>query len=188
MYFTMLPLMLGGVANMIFTKTAWYRRYRSPIDGGKCCKDGKRLFGDNKTWIGFFSMIVFCIILQLLFGLLCRAGGLEAHCDYYRIHANTVSYNLLLGFLTGFIYMLSELPNSFVKRRLNIADGKTDKGGKGALFFVIDQIDSLLGVMLLVYLFSDITFERYCLYVLLGGITHIAINAVLYGMKVRKNV
>lgn len=188
MYFTMLPLMLGGVVNMIFTKTALYRRYRRPMDGGKCCRDGKRLFGDNKTWVGFFSMILFCTLLQLLFGLLCRLGGLEGHCDYYRLQDNTLSYNLLIGFLTGLVYMLSELPNSFLKRRLNIADGKTEKGRKGRLFFVIDQIDSLVGVMLLVYLFSGIPLTRYFLYVVLGGITHIAINAGLYRMKVRKNL
>ena len=188
MYFTMLPLILAGIANMLFTKTGFYRSHRVPIDGGRLFRDGKRIFGDNKTRIGFVFMILFYMLFQILFGMVSHLAGLDIHCDLYHTHDNTFVFNLLFGFLAGFVYMICELPNSFIKRRLGIRDGKTAKGGKGVLFFIIDQIDSLIGVMFLVYLFSDITFGKYVLYVCLGGITHILINAVLYGMKVRKNI
>lgn len=188
MYFTMMPLILAGIANMIFTKTELYRVHRNPMDHGRVMADGKRILGDNKTWIGFFSMIIFCIFFQLMFGFFCDLTNLNAHCDIYVAHENTIGLNLLFGSFTGLIYMLFELPNSFIKRRLNIQDGKTGRGWKGLLFFVIDQIDSLVGVMLLVYLFSDITIGKYFLYVLLGGLTHIIINVLLYLVKVRKNI
>ena len=187
MYFTMLPLILAGIANMIFTKTNLYKNHKHPIDHGLILSDGNRLFGNNKTIIGFFSMIVFTIIFQLLFGIFCYTTHLESHCELYITQKNNFSFNLLFGFLTGFIYMLFELPNSFIKRRLNIQDGKTSTGMKGIVFFIIDQIDSLIGVMLLVYIFADISFGKYLFYVFLGGITHIIINLVLYKMKVRKN-
>lgn len=188
MYFTMLPLILAGIANMLFTKTELYRIHRNPIDGGRVMSDRKRIFGNNKTWIGFFSMIFFCIFFQLAFGLFCKFTNLNGHCDVYLVHENTISFNLIFGSLTGFIYMLSELPNSFVKRRLSIQDGKTERGFKGLFFFVFDQIDSLIGVMFLVYLFSNITLVKYVLYVFLGGLTHLVINILLYLIKVRKNV
>ena len=57
----MFPLILGGIANMVFTKTKFYKKHASPMDKGKVWKDGKRVFGENKTWIGFVSMIIFCI-------------------------------------------------------------------------------------------------------------------------------
>lgn len=188
MYFTMAPLILAGVANMLFTKTKLYQKLRSPIDGGKVMADQRRIFGNNKTWIGFFSMIFFCTLFQLIFGIFCNAADLNSHCDIYSIHENTLSLNLIFGSLTGSIYMISELPNSFIKRRLDIKDGKTEHGLKGLLFFIIDQIDSLVGVMLLLYFFSDISIKKYFLYVLLGGFTHIAINTILYLVKVRKNI
>lgn len=188
MYFTMIPLILAGIANMIFTKTKLYHMHKSPIDGGKVLADGKRMFGNHKTWIGFFSMIVFCICFQLIFGYFCNIMDMNQHCDIYIVSPNTICFNLFFGGLTGLVYMLSELPNSFIKRRLGIEDGQTAKGIKGGLFFIIDQIDSLIGVMLLVYLFSDITIGKYFFYVFLGGVTHVIINSVLYWMKVRNNV
>ena len=150
--------------------------------------DGRRVLGDNKTWIGFFSMIFFCTIFQVVFGFFCNRTNLNAHCDLYSIHENTVGLNLLFGSLMGVIYMLSELPNSFIKRRAGIPDGRTVPGWRGLFFFIFDQIDSLIGVMLLLYLVSDITLNKYLLYVLLGGLTHLIINLLLYWLKVRKHL
>ena len=53
---------------------------------------------------------------------------------------------------------------------------------------MIDQIDSLLGVVLLLVLFAGITPAQYVQYLLLGAVTHIALNAVLYTLKIRKNL
>ena len=44
----------------------------------------------------------------------------------------------------GVTAMLGELPNSFVKRRLDIAPGKTTSGVLAVLFYVWDQIDLLM--------------------------------------------
>ena len=58
-YITLMPVILAGICNMIFVKTSLYKRLYSPIDGGICLKDGYRLFGENKSWGGFFSMVFF---------------------------------------------------------------------------------------------------------------------------------
>jgi len=187
-YITTLPLIAGGIANMIFTKTTLYKNHRYPIDGFKNYKDGKRIFGDNKTWIGFFSMIIFCIIFQVLFGILFNELSISQCNDLYIVNENTITFNFLIGCLIGFVYMISELPNSFIKRRLDIKSGKTDKGIKGVIFFMIDQIDSLIGVMFVIYLFSDFTILKYFGYVIVGGFTHIAINLILYLLKIRRNI
>ena len=188
MYLTMLPLIAGGIANMIFTKTPLYKKHKAPIDFNKKCKDGRRVFGENKTWIGFFSMIVFCTIFQIALGGFSSLLKIDQYNDLYNIHGNTLLLNTIFGILVGFVYMISELPNSFIKRRLNIDAGKTDSGIKGFLFFVIDQIDSLLGVMLVLFLFSDFSFWKYLGYVALGALTHISVNLILYLTKVRKNI
>lgn len=188
LYLTGLSVILAGVFNMLFTKTGFYKRHKSPIDRGYCLSDGKRLFGDNKTWVGFLSMIVLCTVLQLLCGALSSAAGWDAHNDLYRVYGNTPLYNLLIGFLFGLAYAVFELPNSFIKRRLNIEPGKTKKSLVGALFFGIDQIDSMIGVVLIIYLFSDIPPFGYFEYLLMGGVGHALINAILYLVKIRRNI
>lgn len=188
MYVTAFPVILSGILNMVFTKTGFYQRHRTPIDRGRCLRDGRRILGDNKTWAGFFAMIAFCTAIQPVFGLFLRRTGLEAHNELYRIHTNRFAYNLLIGFLFGLAYMLLELPNSFVKRRLGIEPGKTRRSGIGAVFFVIDQIDSLIGVMAVIYAFSGISFGKYLGYIALGGVTHIGINLVLYKIRIRRNL
>lgn len=188
MYITTLPVILSGIFNMVFTKTGIYRRHKYPIDNYKCFTDGRRILGDNKTWIGFFSMIVLCIVTQMICGGILKTAGMETHNELYRLHDNITPYNMLVGVLFGLTYMILELPNSFVKRRLDIEPGKTKNSVMGAMFFVIDQIDSLIGVMAVIYVMSDISFWKYLGYVALGGITHIVINLILYKAKIRRNV
>jgi hypothetical protein len=93
-----------------------------------------------------------------------------------------------VGTVMGVAYMLFELPNSFIKRRLEIPDGKTERGVKGKIFFVIDQLDSMFGVILVLVVVSKISLLQYINYVLLGGLTHICVNLVLYKLKIRRNL
>lgn len=188
MYITILPVIAAGVSNMVFTHTGLYRRYRIPIDGEIVLSDGMRLFGDHKTWIGFFSMILFNAVWQVIFGCLWNLTGLAQRCDYYALHQADVLFSLFAGSVSGAVYMVCELPNSFVKRRLGIKDGKTDSGLKGAVFFVADQIDSITGVAVFIGLISGISPLRTAGYILLGGITHISVNLFLYKIKIRKNI
>lgn len=188
MYLTMSPLIIGGILNMVFTKTKTYKRLARPIDCQKILKDGKRIFGDNKTTVGFVSMVVLCAVLQSLVGYVCSLFEIETYNDLYCSNSNNIIFNLCFGASVGFVYMLFELPNSFIKRRLNIAPGETTGGGLGVLFFIIDQIDSLIGVMALLCIVANLSFVNYVQYVLVGGITHIAINITLYFLKIRRNV
>lgn len=187
-YLTMMPLIFAGIFNMIFTKTNLYKKNKFPIDFGRNFVDGKRLFGDNKTYIGFISMVLFCILFQVIWGKMASYFNFENNNELYLIYDNTIHFNILVGFLFGFTYMICELPNSFIKRRINIIPGKTDKGIKGILFFVIDQIDSLIGVFFVLMLLNNMSFYRYLLYLFIGALTHIVINLILFCLKIRRNV
>jgi hypothetical protein len=185
MYITILPLTISGILNMVFTKTQFYQKHKSPIDGGRVLKDGKRIFGDNKTWIGFVSMVLISTCVHAASGIVVDIFYISDYNDLYAVYNNTILYNSFVGFIFGTIYMVSELPNSFIKRRLGIEAGKTDKGIKGLVFFIIDQIDSLVGVALLIFLLSNITLWKSVWYIALGAITHITVNLVLYLLKLR---
>jgi CDP-diglyceride synthetase len=189
MYATLMPVVIAGAANMVFTKTQLYRSHNSPIDGGKSFSDGKRIFGDNKTWAGFFGMTAAAALAQILWGLLATSSeAIGSRNELYHSFDNTLLFNAAAGALFGLAYVLFELPNSFIKRRLDIQPGKTERGLKGAVFFVIDQVDSLFGVVLILAFFSGLTFPQYIQYIILGAFTHIALNALLFTMKIRRNI
>ena len=50
MYITLLPIILAGVMNMVWCKIKFCDFFRKPIDFEKNFTDGRRIFGDNKTF------------------------------------------------------------------------------------------------------------------------------------------
>lgn len=190
MYITLLPVILAGILNMVWCKIKVCDKLKKPVDGGRKLKDGKRIFGDNKTYKGFVGMIVFGMVFTVLWGLVCSKGSFAfEHNYFYRHYDNTLSYNILTGALNGFAYALFELPNSFIKRRLDITPGKNDISGAKRVFFVfLDQADSIFGCVLVVCLFCPLPVWYYFVYVLVGAFTHIILNMTLYFCHLRKNM
>ena len=84
MYLTLASVIIAGVSNMIFTKTKTYKNKAKPIDRGRCLRDGKRIFGDNKTIIGFISMIMFNIVAQVICGVIYKTLGIDYSLELYQ--------------------------------------------------------------------------------------------------------
>lgn len=188
MYITLLPAIFAGVMNMVWCRLPVAKALSRPIDAKRRLKDGKRIFGDNKTYKGFVGMLLFGALFTLLWGLVCgQAGYLHAHNYLYRYHTNTWGYNLAMGLAFGFAYALFELPNSFVKRRIGIQPGKPLKGAWAALFVFLDQADSVFGVVLVVALVYPMPLWFYLVYVLVGAATHIVFNMLLFAVHLRQN-
>jgi len=137
------PVIAGGALHIVALRhdvLPWLAR---PIDGGLSL-GGRRLFGDNKTWRG--------LILMVSFTTLC------AMAQAWLIHRFVWAQALTLpgtdaipaaawGALLGTGYVLGELPNSFIKRQLDIAPGRAGRGWAGPVFWIADQIDSLVGTL-----------------------------------------
>lgn len=188
MYITLMPPILAGILNMIWCKSRILNKLAIPIDFNKNFIDGKRIFGDNKTWKGLFGYIVLNILTACIWGLICSMAKIEGFNFLYINHENTIVYNIIVGILLGLAYAICELPNSFIKRRIGIIPGKTSEGAKKYFFVVLDQADSVIGCVLVVSLIYKISLAMFVGYVLLGTITHIVINIMLYFMKLRKNM
>ena len=190
MYITLCPVILAGVLNMVWCKLKFCNFLKKPIDFGKNFFDGKRIFGDNKTFKGFIGMIISGIIFTVLWGIISKNSEILTSYNYfYQNRDNTLPYNLLVGALIGFAYALFELPNSFIKRRLNITPGKNDiRGFKKVFFIFFDQADSIFGCVLVVCIFHPMPLWYYLLYVLVGALTHIIFNMLLYFCHLRKNM
>lgn len=60
-------------------------------------------------------------------------------------------YGHVAGILLGLGMTLGELPNSFIKRQLDIHPGKREKGLLGAVFFLFDQVDLTIGIWIFLF-------------------------------------
>ena len=139
MYVTLLPAIIAGILVMVWCKTKLMKSAMKPMDMGKNFFDGKRIFGDNKTWKGFIGYLIFDTVSTVIWGVVCHSSGID-HLNYFYVnHENTFLFNLMVGVLLGLGYALFELPNSFLKRRLDITPGKTISGGWKIFFIFLDQ-------------------------------------------------
>lgn len=189
MYITLLPAIFTGIMVMIWCKIPLLNILKKPMDNNKNWFDGKRLFGDNKTWKGFMGYIIFGGITTVIWGAVCSGNlFLQEHNYLYFCYQNTLIYNLLTGLAIGLAYALFELPNSFIKRRIGISEGKSTKGITKIIFIFIDQADSIFGCVLVIAIVYPMSLGFYFIYVLMGAMTHIVFNMLLYALRLRKNL
>lgn len=134
----------------------------------------KKLFGENKTYRGFFFGIIFSIItafIQKYLGALLT--GLEI-LNYSKINI------LLFGFLMGFGALTGDLLKSFIKRRLKINTGK--------IFAPFDQIDWIIGSIIVLNFYVNLKINFIIYSILILGILHFLTNIVSYKLKIRKTL
>jgi hypothetical protein len=137
-----LPVIAAGLIHVaVMRANLWPALARVPLDGGLRLR-GRRLFGDNKTLRGL-------VVMPLASGAVAAALAAWAGKGSW-LHA------LLFGAALGAGYVIGELPNSFVKRQLDVAPGAAAAGRWQVPFWFIDQVDSLLGVLLAARLFGPL--------------------------------
>jgi phosphatidate cytidylyltransferase len=184
----MFPVILAGVFNMLFLKIPFLKSRCRPIDGGKNWTDGKRIFGDSKSVLGFILMTVLAGLLEVFWGFLLQSLGQNKRSLLYLYFENRPAFNFLIGMLFGFLYMLFELPNSFIKRRLSVSAAEQGDRRRGIkmFFFILDQIDSMFGIMLCLGILVHLTPAQILYAIFLGGLTHVLVNCLLILFRVRK--
>ena len=187
MYITLMPTIIAGILNMLWCKLKIFKILIKPIDCNADFIDGKRLFGDNKTWKGLIGYIILNIFMAIIWGNMCKVLNFEKMNYFYINNDNNIVLNIYIGSLLGLAYSVFELPNSFIKRRIGILPGKTNVGLTKFFFVILDQADSIIGCVLVVNLFYKLNINLLFSYILLGTFTHIIINVLLYCMKLRKN-
>jgi CDP-diglyceride synthetase len=102
---TSLVMLLAANGAPIIANKFFASRFDWPIDNKLTLSAGKRLFGDTKTWRGFFSAVLSSLILALLLGI-----------------------EPLVGALLGALTMVGDLISSFIKRQLGRAESSRARG------------------------------------------------------------
>lgn len=131
----------------------------TPLDGGRNFIDGKRIFGSHKTVRGFFAGVI--------------AGTIMGVAE------SLVDSNLLLGgFMIALGAVLGDLLGAFVKRRLKMKPGSP--------FPVVDQLDFVLGGLILGSLIFPMSWAAILLVVLVTPPIHLGTNFGAYLLGIKK--
>jgi len=182
--FLTVAFIVAGLAHSAWLRTPASRRLLLPIDGGARFR-GKRVFGENKTVRGFVVMVPAAAASFALFhGVVSRVSPTIAG-DLWRL--DTVGY-AALGAWAGLGFMLGELPNSFLKRQLDVAPGMAPPSRAGtAVVFVVDRVDSIIGMLVAISLVVPTPRMTWVYVLLIGPGIHLAFSALLYriGVKAR---
>ena len=99
----------------------------TPVDGGKECKDGRRLIGNGVTWKGFINGTILGTIVGGILGIIGSFYGdlnvLTSGVIALPVYGSIIG-GLTLGFLMAFGALLGDLVGSFIKRRMGLQSGE----------------------------------------------------------------
>jgi hypothetical protein len=90
-----------------------------------------------------------------------------------------------LGLAVGFAYVLAELPNSYLKRRLGVPPGASPEHGR-LWFRLCDQIDSVIGCGLIYAWLLDVPMVVLAVCALLAPAIHLVTNLSLHAVGLRR--
>ena len=169
------PIVVAALVHLAILRMRWLEPLRVPLDGGATFR-GQRIFGDNKTVRGAVIMIAVSTATMILQGVY-RVRSLE-YFDYGAVNL------ALIGMLMGAGFVLGELPNSFLKRQLGVAPGAHG----GAWYAVFDQLDSVIGALLLLSLVWVAPLRVWVMGFILGSGLHAAINGIFVLVGVKRTI
>jgi hypothetical protein len=173
-----LPLVGAFITHAPVLSFDLFRTLARPIDGGATIR-GHRVFGANKTWRGAIIMTA---------GVVAFAGVLAQFPAYWSQLPSKIQHAgpLIFGLLLGLGVVIGELPNSFLKRQLNIQPGSQRFSIVGAFFIVLDQGDFVLGAWLLLAPIWLMPPHEALLAFLLVVAAHMVINVLGFAIGARK--
>jgi CDP-diglyceride synthetase len=177
-----LPLLVGLALHGFCIKYDTVAFLCRPIDHGRSFR-GKRIFGDNKTYRG---VVVVSLGTMIGFGLQALVLHQRASIRSIELFDYAFFKSVAIGLGVGAAAMLSELPNSFIKRRFEIAPGSVAKGWKRAIFYVYDQIDFLLGAWLVLAVVVTVTVGRVLFSAVLLLVAHQLMSSAGHALGMRK--
>jgi hypothetical protein len=163
-FFVLLPLLFSNMLHMFLVRMGIAEKLAIPV--------AEAVFGANKTIRGFLFVPVCNGVLTAFF--------------FQNTADRNVWENAWTGALFGLIYLISELPNSWIKRRLGIMAGQ--KSAKFPLLFLLmDKMDSALGVTITALLLFSWTWTEALVFLALAICVHIFFSIVLVLFKIKKS-
>ena len=164
----------AAIANMMPVFVRSINFLNIPIDFNKKWFDNKPIFGNHKTYRGFFFGILAAIIITYIQSLLYQYPFFQQISFF---NYNEISF-FTVGFLIGFGVLFGDLVKSFIKRRVNVKPG--DK------FFPWDQLDLVIGAIIFISFIQRIPWSMIIFYIIVGPTLHVCFNHLGYWLKIRE--
>jgi len=167
---TLLIIWPPYVANATPVVASKVLRKRTPIDLGKNFIDGRRIFGDGKTYEGFITgLLIGFVVGELTYAVVLNFVNLTQELP----RPTTV-------FLMCAAALLGDLLGAFIKRRLGLP--------RGAPAPLLDQLDFLLMALLVLWLLQPQILHL--VYVVIAIIItppiHLATNTIAYLLHLKR--
>jgi len=176
-----LPVVLAGVVHSAVIGRDLLPGFKRPLDFGARL-GGEPLLGANKTFRGLMVMPAASSVSAWALAFMGEPERYPRGFAFLARPGPAFRFGLLAG--TG--YALAELPNSFVKRRLHIPAGDHPRGIGKALSYVVDQVDSVAGIVLLTWAVYRPPRRVLTSIFITGSLAHTAIDMLLYLFGVKK--
>lgn len=177
------PLLLAALLHGFCIKYDWLSFLKKPIDLGIGFR-GKRIFGDHKTWRGFFMNVVGCCSGTAIQATLQKGGLIPDQI----LWVDYTKEGWLVGLLLGLGTTIGELPNSFLKRQIGIRPGKKGKGLWAIVFFIYDQIDFVIGIWICLFFLVKPSALTVLWSFLLALLLHLAVSTTGFLLGMRKTL
>ena len=135
----------------------------SPMDFGRNFLDGRRIFGNNKTYRGFFFGWVVGILVGLAEVLIF----------------GSISYGVVFSILIPLGALCGDLAGAFLKRRLDIAPG--------GLLPIVDQVNFVVGALLFSLPLNIVTWQLAVTVLVITPPIHLFTNFLAFKLKLKSN-
>lgn len=169
-----LPAGIANMAPVIAKKIPMLHKLAVPVDGGKSFR-GRRIFGDHKTVRGFVVGVLSALVIVLM------QMFLYAHISWVKTIAGPVDYSepvvILLGIALGFGALAGDAIKSFFKRQVGVPSG--------ASWFPYDQIDYIVGGILLSLPFYTFSMTTYLAVFLVWFLIHPIATLIAWLLKLK---
>lgn len=167
-----LPAGVANVMPILAAKLPLLAKYNNPVDGGIVWRQ-KRILGDNKTWRGLVAGVASAVAVIWLQRAVASHG---IYHDLEIIYTSTPVF--VLGIALGIGALGGDMVKSFVKRRLNIASGKT--------WIPFDQVDYIVGAIVMTYLLYPLTLTQYVLAIVIWTALHFVSSYTGWALGLKK--
>ena len=160
-----LPAGISNASPVLANRIPGLNRWTTPLDFGKHLRD-RRIFGDHKSWRG------------ILFGTLM--AGIFSLVQYQIIEQDSRSVWLILitGMALGFGALFGDAVASFFKRRSDVAPGES--------WFPVDQTDYIIGGLLFVYPFVELSRADVLRILVMYFVLHIVASYIAFHLKLKE--
>jgi CDP-2,3-bis-(O-geranylgeranyl)-sn-glycerol synthase len=162
-----LPAGIANTTPALFARIPFIKKnFLWPLDFGRKFK-GKRIFGENKSIFGLITGALMAILVVYL------EKQIFINSDFVR-EFSYLNYNeinpVILGSLLGIGALAGDAVESFFKRQKGVKSGDA--------WFPFDQIDYILGGLLLASLYIDLRIETYFYILVIWFLLHLTTNFI----------